>query len=99
MRASNVGKVMREVSAFFGVTAADIRSTRRTKALLPARHIAVYLTSKFSGLPPERIGERFGRRDPTIIRMYCRAVIRRMAQDQDFAASVSALEGRIARLR
>lgn len=90
--------VLRIVAKEFGVSVADIKSARRTRHVLPARHIAAYLAQTASGMTPREIGDRLGGRDYTNIVMYCRTVARRMQEDEEFKRLVDDLEVRV-RLR
>lgn len=88
-----VDDVLREVSRRFDVSADEIRSTRRTRKILPARHVAAYLAHKLSGLSSAEIGARLGGREYTNIEMYCRGVQRRTTEDEAFKHIVLELEG------
>lgn len=87
-----MNKVLRMVADRFGVTVADMISQRRTRAVLPARHVAAYLAWTVANLSPQEIGAKLGNRDYTNILMYCRGVIRRMEEDMGFRKIVGELE-------
>lgn len=89
-----IGGVLGEVSAFYGVSIADIVSGRRTRHILPARQAAMYLACKLSEAQPQEIGKRFGGRDYTIVLMTCRAIGRLIADDARQAALFADLETR-----
>jgi chromosomal replication initiator protein len=90
--ADAVDTVLSVVGAHFGVSADDIRSLRRTRQVLPARHIAAYLAHTVSGMAPREVGDRLGGRDYTNILMYCRAVARRAEEDEGFRRLLHQLE-------
>lgn len=92
-----IDPILRVVAERFGVSVADIRSARRTRQLLPARHVAAYLAHTACGMSPREIGRRLGGRDYTSIEMYCRAVRRRMQEDEEFNAVVEQLKARLHR--
>jgi chromosomal replication initiator protein len=83
--------LLRLVAQRFDVTVADIKSSRRSRQVLPARHIAAYLAHTALGMSHRDIGIRLGGRDYTNIAMYCRAVARRAAEDQQFAGLIDEL--------
>lgn len=89
-----IGGVLGEVSAFYGVSVADIVSGRRTRHILPARQAAIYLARKLSEAQPQEIGKRFGGRDYTIVLMTCRAIGRLLDEDARQAALFADLETR-----
>ena len=89
--------VLRIVAKQFGVSVAEIKSARRTRHVLPARHIAAYLAHTTSGMTPREIGDRLGGRDYTNIVMYCRAVARRTQEDEEFRRLVEDLTARVQR--
>lgn len=91
-------KLLGVVSKQFSVSIADIKSMRRSRHVLPARHIAAYLAQTAYGMTPREIGEGLGGRDYTNIEMYCRTVARRMLEDEEFRRLVDDLEVRV-RLR
>ena len=87
--------VLRVVADRFDVSVADISSARRTRHVLPARHVAAYLAHTVSGLSHGEIGRRLGGRNYTITAMYCRAVSRRMEQDEQFGRVVADISARL----
>lgn len=93
-----IKSVQAAVSKRFGVTLRDLVSQKRSRDVVIPRLIAVYLSRTMSDATEETIGEAFGGRDHTIIRMYCRAISRRLAEDTAFAAMLREIEGSIARL-
>ena len=62
-----VGLVMGETSSYFGLTLDDLCSTSRTRQLVSARQIAMYLTRELTDLSLPRIGQAFGGRDHTTV--------------------------------
>ena len=94
---AKVDNVLRVVAEWFSVGVDDIKSLRRTRAILPARHIAAYLAHITSGLTPREVGDGLGGRDDTVILMYCRTVARRALQDEEFGQVIRALEAKIGR--
>lgn len=93
--AAPIGKLLRAVAERFGVSIAEIKSARRTRAVVPARHVAAYLSHTALGMTHQEIGQRLGKRDYTIIAMYCRAVSRRVEEDQEFGRLVQELTTRL----
>jgi chromosomal replication initiator protein len=85
--------VLSVVAEQFSVSVAEIRSHRRSRQVVPARLVAAYLALEVTERSPQDIGRQLGGRDHTNIVMYCRAVARRAAEDQEFNGLVQSLEG------
>lgn len=62
-----VEKIMAEVASVYGVTADDIRSTKRTSQISTARKVAAYVVREVTGMPLAAIGTEFGGRDHSTI--------------------------------
>jgi chromosomal replication initiator protein len=63
----SVGLIMGETASFFGLTLDDLCSTSRTRQLVNARQIAMYLTRELTDLSLPKIGQAFGGRDHTTV--------------------------------
>jgi chromosomal replication initiator protein len=87
--------ILRLAAERFDVSVSDIKSQRRSRQVLPARHIAAYLAHTASGISPHEIGEGLGGRDYTNIVMYCRTVARRTQEDAEFRRLVDELVERV----
>jgi len=87
-----IEQLLRTVAKRFDVSVADIKSQRRNRQVLPARHVVAYLAHTALGMAPRDIGERIGGRDYTNVVMYCRAVSRRMQEDEEFRLMLRDLE-------
>ncbi|WP_441232355.1 helix-turn-helix domain-containing protein [Tardiphaga sp. 215_C5_N2_1] len=83
------------VALQFGVLPAEIVSSIRTREVLPARHAAAYLASRVSELNSILVGRQLGGRDNTLVDLYRRCAIRRMAGDIAFANSLKILQKRL----
>ncbi|CAN5920080.1 hypothetical protein BH23ACT10_BH23ACT10_05090 [soil metagenome] len=62
-----VGLIMAETADYFSLTLDDLCSTSRTRQLVNARQIAMYLTRELTGLSLPKIGQAFGGRDHTTV--------------------------------
>ncbi|MFO8075930.1 MAG: chromosomal replication initiator protein DnaA [Actinomycetota bacterium] len=63
----SVSHIMNETATYFGVTIDDLCSTSRTRQLVSARQIAMYLTRELTELSLPKIGQAFGGRDHTTV--------------------------------
>ena len=91
-RVEAVDRIARAVAARFGVTARDLRSASRRRALVVPRHLAIFLARTWTGSSFASLGAYFGRRDAATIRHACRAAADRLAADPAMAAEVAAIE-------
>jgi len=62
-----VGLIMTETANYFHLTLDDLCSTSRTRQLVNARQIAMYLTRELTDLSLPKIGQAFGGRDHTTV--------------------------------
>ena len=63
----SVSLVMSETATYFALTIDDLCSTSRTRQLVTARQIAMYLTRELTDLSLPKIGQAFGGRDHTTV--------------------------------
>jgi len=91
MKRNPVDESLRIVAAHYGVSLADIRSTRRTRVVHAARTWGMYLASCTTGASCEDIGRRCGNRDHTIVRAVIRGRAREVEDNMDSAAFFEAL--------
>jgi chromosomal replication initiator protein len=63
----SVGLIMGETANYFGLSLDDLCSTSRTRQLVTARQIAMYLTRELTDLSLPKIGQAFGGRDHTTV--------------------------------
>lgn len=82
------------VSDHFSVSIADIMSTRRTRSVLPARHVALHLALKISGATPQEVGRRIGGKDCTSVLLADRTMRRLADNDPAHARLLRDLERR-----
>ena len=62
-----IADVQREVEAFFKVSHADLVGKKRTRNIVYARHIAIYLSRQLTDMPLEAIGKKFNRDHTTAL--------------------------------
>jgi len=66
-RIINVQDVIEEVSAYFSLTPEELCSASRSRQLVNARQIAMYLTRELTDMSLPRIGRAFGNRDHSTV--------------------------------
>ena len=62
-----VGLIMSETASYFRLSVEELCSTSRTRQLVNARQIAMYLTRELTDLSLPKIGQEFGGRDHTTV--------------------------------
>ena len=73
--------IMDEVAAYFSLTVEDLCSPSRSRQLVTARQIAMYLARELTDLSLPRIGKAFGGRDHTTV-MHAKSKIAALMQER-----------------
>ncbi|WP_461005144.1 helix-turn-helix domain-containing protein, partial [Trueperella pyogenes] len=89
------GLIMNQVSAYFGITAGDLKSPTRTRSLTQPRHIAMYMCREMTDLSLPKIAEAFNRRDHTTVLNALRKIESLMTEKQEIFNQVTELTSRI----
>ena len=87
--------IMTQSARYFGVTMAELTGTSRSRALVQARQIAMYLCRELTNLSLPRIGQSFGGRDHTTVMHADRKIRKEMAEKRQLFNQVSELTARI----
>ena len=87
--------ILAETSRYFGLDASEVLSMKRDRALVNARHVAMYLCRELTDLSLPRIGQRFGGRDHSTV-MHANSKIRvAMAEKRSTYNQIQELTSRI----
>lgn len=76
-----VEKIIEEVSKTFGVTADDIRSSKRSSSISTARQIAMYIVREITQMSMTSVGDEFGGRDHSTVVYAIQQVEKNMSKD------------------
>jgi chromosomal replication initiator protein len=90
-----VDSIISTVSSATGVSVAEMKGDRRSRAIVQARHLAMYLARDLTDVSLPHIGERFGGRDHTTVLHAVDKVTRLMREDRDLYNLVQQLTARI----
>ncbi|WP_442789789.1 chromosomal replication initiator protein DnaA [Nocardiopsis sp. EMB25] len=89
------GAIMSQTAAYFGLSVDDLCGTSRSRVLVTARQIAMYLCRELTDLSLPKIGQQFGGRDHTTVMHADRKVRALMAERRSIYNQVHELTSRI----
>lgn len=87
--------IQRVVSVHYQVSRSDLVSSRRTRAIVVPRQIAMYLAKVLTPRSLPEIGRRFGNRDHTTVLHAVRKIEGLLGDDKGLARDIEALRRRI----
>jgi len=87
--------IMQECSEYFGMTINDLCGPSRTRTLVQARQVAMYLCRELTELSLPNIGKHFGGRDHTTVMHAKQKINTNLATDRNLYNQVSELTSRI----
>ncbi len=88
-------QIMNATAAYFGVSMDDLCGTSRSRVLVTARQIAMYLCRELTDLSLPKIGQHFGGRDHTTVMHADRKIRGLMAERRAIYNQVTELTNRI----
>jgi len=87
--------IMAQTASYFGVTLDDLTGPSRSRVLVTARQIAMYLCRELTDLSLPKVGQQFGGRDHTTVMHADRKVRQLIAERRSLYNQVSDLTTRI----
>ena len=87
--------IMMQTASYFGVTVDDLCGSSRSRVLVTARQIAMYLCRELTDLSLPKIGQAFGGRDHTTVMHADRKIRQLMAERRSLYNQVTDLTARI----
>jgi chromosomal replication initiator protein len=91
----NVDQIMASTADYFGVSLEDLRGHSRSRVLVNARQVAMYLCRELTELSLPRIGQAFGGRDHTTVMHADRKIRQQMAERRSLFNQIAELTNRI----
>jgi chromosomal replication initiator protein len=91
----NADQIMASTADYFGVSLEDLRGHSRSRVLVNARQVAMYLCRELTDLSLPRIGQAFGGRDHTTVMHADRKIRQLMAERRSVFNQVTELTNRI----
>ncbi|HLU43708.1 MAG TPA: chromosomal replication initiator protein DnaA [Natronosporangium sp.] len=90
-----VEQIMASTAEYFGVSLEDLRGHSRSRVLVNARQVAMYLCRELTDLSLPRIGQAFGGRDHTTVMHADRKIRQQMAERRSLFNQIAELTNRI----
>jgi chromosomal replication initiator protein len=90
-----VATIMAQTADYFGLTIEDLSGSSRSRVLVTARQIAMYLCRELTDLSLPKIGQAFGGRDHTTVMHANRKVRELMTERRSIYNQVTELTNRI----
>jgi chromosomal replication initiator protein len=87
--------IIAQTAAYFGLSIDDLCGTSRSRVLVTARQIAMYLCRELTDLSLPKIGQQFGGRDHTTVMHADRKIRQLMAERRSVYNQVRELTNRI----
>ena len=91
----NAPTVIGQTASYFGLAIDDLCGTSRSRTLVTARQIAMYLCRELTDLSLPKIGDAFGGRDHTTVMHAYRKIQSQMAEKRSIYNQVTELTNRI----
>jgi chromosomal replication initiator protein len=88
-------QIMSATSEYFSVSMEDLRGHSRSRVLVNARQVAMYLCRELTDLSLPRIGQAFGGRDHTTVMHADRKIRQQMAERRSLYNQIAELTNRI----
>jgi chromosomal replication initiator protein len=87
--------IIKEVSSFFSLKPAELRSSRRIRSIILPRQIAIFLSRKLTDYSLVSIGEKFGGKDHATVLHSIKKVEEEMKIKKEFKTTVEKIEAGI----
>jgi chromosomal replication initiator protein len=90
-----VDQIMQATADYFGVQAADLKGNSRSRVLVNARQVAMYLCRELTDMSLPRIGQAFGGRDHTTVMHANKKIRKQMAERRALYTQIAELTNRL----
>ncbi|APG28203.1 chromosomal replication initiation protein DnaA [Syntrophotalea acetylenivorans] len=91
-RELSVEEIQKRVAHHYGIKVADIKSSKRMKALVLPRQIAMYLSRQLTSFSYPEIGDRFGGKDHSTIIHAIKKIEKNMEEDFQLRTVINSLK-------
>ncbi|WP_035535044.1 chromosomal replication initiator protein DnaA [Haloglycomyces albus] len=90
-----VEQILKVTTEYFDVSQADLKGTSRSRILVNARQVAMYLCRELTDLSLPRIGQAFGGRDHTTVMHATKKIRKQMAERRPIFTQISELTNKL----
>ncbi|SDL67846.1 chromosomal replication initiator protein DnaA [Glycomyces sambucus] len=90
-----VDQIMQATADYFGVASADLKGNSRSRVLVNARQVAMYLCRELTDMSLPRIGQAFGGRDHTTVMHANKKIRKQMAERRALYNQIAELTNRL----
>ncbi|WP_270116649.1 chromosomal replication initiator protein DnaA [Glycomyces algeriensis] len=90
-----VDQIMQATADYFGVASADLKGNSRSRVLVNARQVAMYLCRELTDMSLPRIGQAFGGRDHTTVMHANKKIRKQMAERRALYTQIAELTNRL----
>jgi chromosomal replication initiator protein len=94
-RRPTMERIVRSVGDYFRIEPRQMRSARRSRAVLLPRQVGMYLARQLTDLSLEQIGDYFGGRDHSTVLHACRKVEEALSHDANLGGAVRRLHAEL----
>ena len=84
--------IQKEVSSFFHLKTSDLKSKNRNRAVVSARHLAMFLCRELTDTSLPEIGKNFGGKDHTSVIHACKKINSQLKSNPDTAHNIKQLK-------
>ena len=95
-RSVPIESIQKAVASYFNLKISDLKAKKKTKQIVLARQIAIYLSRKLSKLSLIEIGERFGGKDHSTVLHAVNKIDGKMRIDQKLIGIIEEIKSRLA---
>nr|WP_322633321.1 chromosomal replication initiator protein DnaA [Glycomyces albidus] len=90
-----VDQIMQATADYFGVASADLKGNSRSRILVNARQVAMYLCRELTDMSLPRIGQAFGGRDHTTVMHANKKIRKQMSERRALYNQIAELTNRL----
>ena len=88
----SVGDIQREIESFYKISHADLIGKKRTRNIMYARQIAIYLCRQMLDIPYNDIGKKFGGKDHSTMMYSYNIVEEKMRENREMREEIEAIK-------
>lgn len=94
-RSVPIESIQKSVGSYFNLKISDLKAKKKTKQIVLARQIAIYLSRKLSRLSLIEIGERFGGKDHSTVLHAIHKIEQQIQKDQKLMGTVEKIKSKL----